>query len=177
MEHAEHAKILERISGPHPDAVTAHEDCGGDLQITVAQEGFIDLMRFLHDDDQLHFDLLIDVLSIDNSARHRQPRFEVVYVLVSTVTADRLLVKLPLAEDEDVPTVTDIWPSANWPEREVYDLMGIRFAGHPDLRRILTWDGFEGHPLRKEFPLLGKDFDKKWDPSIIENNLNPDFAS
>jgi len=164
----ENVKILERLKGKFPEAVIADQGCRGDLQVTVGAEALIEVMQFLRDDEQLAFDLLIDVLSIDNSERRRTPRFEVVYVLVSTAGGHRLLVKVPLDDGEEVSSVTGIWHSANWAEREVYDLMGIRFAGHPDLRRILTWDGFDGHPLRKEFPLLGKDFDKKWDPDTIE---------
>lgn len=164
----ENAKILERLRGKFPEAVIAEQESHDDLLVTVSVDALIEVMQFLHDDEQLSFDLLIDVLSIDNSERRRTPRFEVVYVLVSTASCDRLLLKVPVDDGEEVPTVTGIWKSADWAEREVYDLMGIRFAGHPDLRRILTWDGFEGHPLRKEFPLLGKDFDKKWDPDTIE---------
>ena len=164
----ENAKILEGLKGKFPEAVIADQESHGDLQVTVALDTLIEVMQFLYDDKSPAFDLLIDVLSIDNSERRRQPRFEVVYVLVSTVSYDRLLVKVPVEDGEEVPTVTGIWHSANWAEREVYDLMGIRFAGHPDLRRILTWDSFEGHPLRKEFPLLGKDFDQQWDPDTIE---------
>jgi NADH-quinone oxidoreductase subunit C len=166
----ENVKILERIKAKFPEAVIADQDCRGDLQITVSKDAFIEMMQFLHDDEQLAFDLLIDILSIDNSERRhrRETRFEVVYVMISMDSFDRLLVKLPVAEDEDVPTVTGIWQAANWPEREVFDMMGIRFAGHPDLRRILTWDDFEGHPQRKDFPLEGKDFDVPWDPDTIE---------
>ncbi len=164
----ENAKILERLKGRFPEAVIAVQEFRGDLRVTVGVDVLIEVMQFLHDDKKLSFDLLIDVLGIDNSERRCQSRFEVVYVLVSTASYDRLLIKVPVDDDEEVPTVTGIWQSANWAEREVYDLMGIRFAGHPDLRRILTWDNFEGHPLRKEYPLLGKDFDQKWDPDTIE---------
>lgn len=164
----ENAKILERLRGKFPEAVIADQESRDDLLVTVSVDALIEVMQFLHDDEQLSFDLLIDVLSIDNSERRRTPRFEVVYVLVSTASYDRLLLKVLVDDGEEVPTVTGIWKSADWAEREVYDLMGIRFSGHPDLRRILTWDGFEGHPLRKEFPLLGKDFDQKWDPDTIK---------
>jgi NADH-quinone oxidoreductase subunit C len=165
----ENVKILERIKAKFPEAVVADQDCCGDLQVTVSNDAFIEVMQFLRDDEQLAFDLLIDILAIDNSARRRKPpRFEVVYVMISMDSFDRLLVKLPVAEGEDVPTVTGIWQAANWAEREVFDMMGIRFAGHPDLRRILMWDDFEGHPLCKDFPLEGKDFDEKWNPDTIE---------
>ena len=164
----ENAKIVELVKAKFPEATIADQECRGDLQLTVNQDDFIEVMKFLHDDEQLAFDLLIDILAIDNSERRRKPRFEVVYVMISMESFDRLLVKLPVAEEEEVPTVTGIWYSADWAEREVYDMMGIRFAGHPDLRRILTWDDFEGYPQRKDFPVEGKDFDKTWDPDTIE---------
>ena len=164
----ENAKIVELVKAKFPEAIIADQECCGDLQLTVNQDDFIEVMKFLHDDEQLAFDLLIDILAIDNSERRRKPRFEVVYVMISMESFDRLLVKLPVAEEEEVPTVTGIWYSADWAEREVYDMMGIRFAGHPDLRRILTWDDFEGYPQRKDFPVEGKDFDKTWDPDTIE---------
>ncbi len=167
----ENAKIAEAVRKKFAEAVLAEQEWADDLQLVIKPEALLEVMQFLHDDEQLAFDLLIDILSIDNSQRRRKPRFEVVYVLVSTTRLHRLLVKVPLADEQEVPevsTVTGIWHAAMWAEREVYDLMGIRFAGHPDLRRILTWDGFEGHPLRKEFPVRGKDFDKQWDPDTIE---------
>ncbi|MBN2331593.1 MAG: NADH-quinone oxidoreductase subunit C [Deltaproteobacteria bacterium] len=164
----ENAKILELIKAKFPEAVIDDQDCRGDLQVTVAKDAFMEMMTFLHDDPQLSFDLLIDVLSIDNSERRRQPRFEVVYVLLSTASFARLLVKVPVPEGEEMPSVIGIWQAADFPEREVFDMMGIRFAGHPDLRRILTWDDFDGNPLLKDFPLLGKDFDEVWDPDTIE---------
>ena len=167
----ENAKILETVKSKFSAAIQGEQECRDDLQLIVEAEQLLAVMQFLHDDERLAFDLLVDVLSIDNSRRNRRPRFEVVYVLVSTTHLHRLLVKVPVSDElevPEVPTVTAIWHSAMWPEREVFDLMGIRFAGHPDLRRILTWDGFDGHPLRKDFPVEGKDFDKKWDPDTIE---------
>jgi NADH-quinone oxidoreductase subunit C len=91
-----------------------------------------------------------------------------VYVLFSLEHNRRLIVKLKVDISDTVPSMTGIWKSADWPEREVFDLLGINFSDHPDLRRILTWDNFEGHPLRKDFPLRGKDFDKKFDPDTIK---------
>lgn len=104
--------------------------------------------------DELSFDYLIDISSVDNFGE--EPRFEIVYELYSMTLAIHLRLKLRVSEDEcEVPTISDIWPTANWHEREIYDMMGIRFAGHPDLRRILMWDGYPYFPLRKEFPLEG----------------------
>ncbi len=104
--------------------------------------------------DQFSFDYLIDITSIDNYGG--EPRFEIVYHLYSMPHAVHLRLKLKVPEDSGaVDTVSDIWPTANWHEREIYDMMGIRFNGHPDLRRILMWDGYPFFPLRKDFPLEG----------------------
>jgi len=104
--------------------------------------------------DQLAFDYLLDITSVDNFGE--EPRFEIIYEVYSMAHAIHLRLKLPLSEDLDaVPTLSDLWPTANWHEREIYDMMGIKFAGHPDLRRILMWDGYPYFPLRKEFPLEG----------------------
>lgn len=104
--------------------------------------------------DDLSFDYLIDITSIDNFGE--EPRFEIVYELYSMTLAAHLRLKLRVSEDAGaVDTVSDIWPTANWHEREIYDMMGIKFNGHPDLRRILMWDGYPFFPLRKEFPLEG----------------------
>lgn len=104
--------------------------------------------------DELSFDYLIDITSVDNFGE--EPRFEIVYELYSMTLAIHLRLKLRVSEDQgEAPTVSDIWPTANWHEREIFDMMGIRFADHPDLRRILMWDGYPYFPLRKEFPLEG----------------------
>ena len=104
--------------------------------------------------DELSFDYLLDITSVDNFGE--EPRFEIVYELYSMTLAIHLRLKLRVSEDDpETPTVSDIWPTANWHEREIYDMMGLRFAGHPDLRRILMWDGYPYFPLRKEFPLEG----------------------
>jgi len=104
--------------------------------------------------DNLSFDYLIDITSIDNFGE--EPRFEIVYELYSMTLAANLRLKLRVSEDAGaVDTISDIWPTANWHEREIYDMMGIKFNGHPDLRRILMWDGYPFFPLRKEFPLEG----------------------
>ncbi|MEY2484116.1 MAG: NADH-quinone oxidoreductase subunit [Verrucomicrobiota bacterium] len=104
--------------------------------------------------DELSFDYLVDITSVDNFGE--EPRFEIVYELYSMTLAIHLRVKVRVSEDTgEVASVADIWPTANWHEREIYDMMGIKFAGHPDLRRILMWDGYPYFPLRKEFPLEG----------------------
>src|SRR5207237_10165560 len=104
--------------------------------------------------DELSFDYLIDITGVDNFGE--EPRFEIVYELYSMPLGAHVRLKLRLSEDVAVvDTVSDIWPTANWHEREIYDMMGIKFNGHPDLRRILMWDGYPFLPLRKEFTLEG----------------------
>ncbi|MBV8376928.1 MAG: NADH-quinone oxidoreductase subunit C [Verrucomicrobia bacterium] len=105
--------------------------------------------------EQLGFDFLTDISSVDNFGD--EPRFEVVYELYSLNSNIHLRLKARVSEDHlEVPSVVHLWPTANWHEREVYDMMGIRFSGHPDLRRILMWEGYPYYPLRKDFPLEGK---------------------
>jgi NADH-quinone oxidoreductase subunit C len=104
--------------------------------------------------DKISFDYLLDITSIDNLGE--EPRFEIVYHLYSMPHGANLRLKLKLSEEVGtLDTVSDIWPTADWHEREIYDMMGIKFNGHPDLRRILMWDGYPFFPLRKDFPLAG----------------------
>jgi NADH-quinone oxidoreductase subunit C len=106
----------------------------------------------------LAFNYLVDISSVDNYGE--DPRFEVVYHLYGLKHRCYLRIKISVSEEKcEVPTVTTVWPSANWHEREIYDMMGIRFRGHPDLRRILMWEGYPYYPLRKDFPLAGKPSD------------------
>ncbi|MBN2705999.1 MAG: NADH-quinone oxidoreductase subunit C [Deltaproteobacteria bacterium] len=162
----DNAKVLEKLKSKFAAAILADLEFRGDLTVVVALEKLHELLQFLQQDLDLHYDHLSDVVGIDRLPA--EPRFEVVYVLHSMDDFRRLLVKVKVGIDEEVPTATDIWKSADWPEREIFDLLGIRFSGHPDLRRLLMWEGFDGHPLRKDFPLRGRDFDKQWDPSTIQ---------
>jgi NADH-quinone oxidoreductase subunit C len=124
----------------------------GETTLVIPLADLREVARFCR--DNLSFDYLLDISSVDNFGEH--PRFEMVYELYSMALATHLRLKVRISEEAgDVPTVSDIWPTANWHEREVYDMMGIRFAGHPDLRRILMWEGYPYFPLRKEFPLEG----------------------
>ena len=124
----------------------------GETTYTISASGLRDIAKFCR--DELSFDYLLDITSIDNFGE--EPRFEIVYHLYSMQYGIHLRLKLKVSEDVDaVDTVSDIWPTANWHEREIYDMMGIKFKNHPDLRRILMWDGYPFFPLRKEFPLEG----------------------
>ncbi len=117
----------------------------GETTYTIRPGDLREVAKFCRDD--LSFDYLIDITSIDNFGE--EPRFEIVYELYSMTLAVHLRLKLKISEDEPVDTISDIWPTANWHEREIYDMMGIKFKGHPDLRRILMWDGYPFFPLRK----------------------------
>jgi NADH-quinone oxidoreductase subunit C len=118
---------------------------------------------------QLSFDYLLDITSIDNFGE--EPRFEIVYHLYSMPHGAHLRLKLRVSEELGaVDTVSDIWPTADWHEREIYDMMGIKFKGHPDLRRILMWDGYPFFPLRKDFPLAGLPSDM---PDVAFTKVTP----
>ena len=159
--------IVDTISEECPGAVLEQTESHGNLEIKVNVESFYEVMKLLQGNEKCPFDMLTDVVGID--LLPRSPRFDLLYILLSSKDFTRLVVRLEVEDGQDVPSVTSIWRSANWGEREVFDLMGIKFSNHPDLRRILTWENFEGHPLRKDFPLLGKDFDKPFDPTIIQD--------
>lgn len=142
-----------KIAVKFPSAVTGEKEFRGEKSLTLDPTQFHDVC--VHAREALGFDYLVDISSVDHFGD--EPRFEVVYELYSMAHGTHLRLKIPVSEDLcEVPTVTDIWPTADWHEREVYDMMGIRFSGHPDLRRILMWEGYPFHPLRKDFPLEGK---------------------
>jgi NADH-quinone oxidoreductase subunit C len=135
------------------DKVQKKTEFRGETTFEIAAEDLPLVAKFCRDD--LSFDYLLDITSVDNFGE--EPRFEIVYELYSMTLAVHLRIKVRVSEEDAVvPTVSHIWPTANWHEREIYDMMGLRFEGHPDLRRILMWDGYPFFPLRKEFPLEGK---------------------
>lgn len=125
----------------------------GELTLTTDADNIIALLTFLRDDDECRFVNFIDLTAADYPEREK--RFEVVYHLLSPYKNHRVRVKLQAGETDVVPSSLPIYMAANWYEREVFDLYGIMFSGHPDLRRILTDYGFQGHPLRKDFPTTG----------------------
>jgi NADH-quinone oxidoreductase subunit C len=134
---------------------------------TISVHDLRDVAKFCQDD--LSFDYLLDITSIDNFGE--EPRFEIVYHLYSMPNVVHLRLKLKLSEERGaIVSVSDIWPTANWHEREIYDMMGIKFIGHPDLRRILMWDGYPFFPLRKDFPLAGLPSDM---PDVAFTKVTP----
>jgi NADH-quinone oxidoreductase subunit C len=143
------AYITERLDAQVQDAVVAF----GDLTVHVEPADLIDVLEFLKNDVQCRFVSIIDICGADYPAREK--RFDVVYHLLSPYTNQRIRLKVRTDEDNPIPSATEVFPGADWFERETYDLYGVLFTGHPDLRRILTDYGFEGHPLRKDFPLTG----------------------
>jgi NADH-quinone oxidoreductase subunit C len=150
VDASDHALVhaLRRVA---PDTILSATTFEGELTMVVARENFARAARRLKDD--LDFKYCVDVTAID--WRERAPRFDVVAHLYSFSRKARIRIKCAVADGEEVPSLAGVYLAANWSERETFDMYGIRFAGHPDLRRILTWDGFEGHPLRKDFPVEG----------------------
>ena len=146
---AELSEYLSLKFGDRIDIRTAHDE----LTLVAARDDLLELLRFLHDDSRCRFVSFTDVCGVDYPARAQ--RFDVVYHLMSPTQNARIRVKVETDEDTPVPSVTEIYPGAEWFEREAYDMYGILFSGHPDLRRILTDYGFDGHPLRKDFPTTG----------------------
>ena len=139
----------------------------GETTYAIAASDLREIAKFCR--DEISFDYLLDITSIDNFGE--EPRFEIVYHLYSMPHAAYLRLKLKVSEDDgSLDTVSDIWPTADWHEREIYDMMGIKFNGHPDLRRILMWDGYPFFPLRKDFPLAGLPSDM---PDVAFTKVTP----
>ncbi|MYE36199.1 MAG: NADH-quinone oxidoreductase subunit C [Rhodobacteraceae bacterium] len=145
--------LCEIVQKEQNDSIELIEIKHEELVITGLATRIPDLVGFLKKNSECQFTTLVDITAVDYPGREK--RFDVVYHLLSMNLNQRVRVKVYLAEDEMVPTLVSLFPSANWFEREVFDMYGIPFAGHPDLRRILTDYGFKGHPLRKDFPLTG----------------------
>lgn len=146
------ANLLEKARALAGSLAVETSEDRGEACIVVQREGALGFFRKLRGDPELSFDVLIDVTAVDYFGR--EPRFEVVYQFLSLEKNHRLRVKIRVPEsDARVHTIVEIWKSANWLEREVWDMFGIRFDGHPDLRRILMYEEFVGHPLRKDYPV------------------------
>ncbi|HUI11587.1 MAG TPA: NADH-quinone oxidoreductase subunit C [Bacteroidota bacterium] len=145
---------VDRLQALLPGSVRAVTEFRGDTTVTVRREDIVRVAQTLRDDPGLAFDMVIDVLGVD--MYRPEERFEVIYNLYSLKYRRYLRLKVPVDEqDLTVPTVTGVWPGANWHERETYDMFGIIFAGHPDLRRLYLPEEFEYYPLRKDFPTMG----------------------
>jgi len=144
---------IDRINSKYKGVILDSHDFRGDQTITVQKNALIELFKCLRDDPELDFKFLMDLTAVDYLNR-KDNRFEVVYHFYSLKHNDRLRVKVPVSEDDcTIDSVSSLWKTANWYEREVWDLYGIKFNGHPDMRRILLYEEFKGHPLRKDYPI------------------------
>jgi len=145
--------LAEMISERQEDVVVSTAIAHGELTVTATLNGFVGLVEFLKSNGECRFSTLIDITAVDYPTRDR--RFDVIYHLLSMYQNHRIRLRVCLREDEIMPSITGVHASAGWFEREVFDMYGILFSGHPDMRRILTDYGFRGHPLRKDFPTSG----------------------
>ena len=160
-------QIFDSLGQAFGDKLQHKTEFRGETTYTILESHLRDIANFCR--DELSFDYLLDVTSIDNFGE--EPRFEIVYHLYSMLHGVHLRLKLKVSEEPGaISTVSDIWPTANWHEREIYDMMGIKFNGHPDLRRILMWDGYPFFPLRKDFPLAGLPSDM---PDVAFTKVTP----
>lgn len=141
------------IEAKRPDCVLAWDVTYGELNLDVAPANIAGLVEYLTNDSNCRFSTLVDITAVDYPERVK--RFDVVYHFLSMYQNQRIRLRVAVREDEMLPSIVEVHPSANWFEREVFDMFGILFTGHPDLRRLLTDYGFRGHPLRKDFPTTG----------------------
>jgi NADH-quinone oxidoreductase subunit C len=155
---------VKKLQGKFPASVLEVKTFRDEVNVTVQKKDIFEICKFLYADPDLQYQMLTDLCGVDFFPE--SPRFEVVYLLYSMKEQQRLRLKIKVGDSESVSSVESIWKAADWLEREVYDLFGISFDNHPDLRRILLWDGYEGHPLRKDFPVEGPDFDKPFVPEV-----------
>lgn len=152
----DHAAIIARLRAYDPDAVLGDREFRGQLSVAIRPEAIVRIAQFLYDDPELSYQFLENLCAVDYLGRN--PRFEVVYHLLSFTRRHRLCLTVGLPEQAPaVASLTAIWPTANYQEREAYDLFGITFVGHPSLERILMPEDWQGHPLRKDVPLGGEE--------------------
>lgn len=172
------------IEAKRPDCVHSWEISFDELNIDVAPSNITGLVEFLRTDTNCKFSTLVDITGVDYPGREK--RFDVIYHFLSMYRNQRVRLRVSIREDEMLPSIIDVHPSANWFEREVFDMFGIIFTGHPDLRRLLTDYGFRGYPLRKDFPTTGytevryDDVEKRvvYEPvSLVQEYRQFDFMS
>lgn len=149
----ENTAIIEKVKSSYGDLVIDSHNFRGDQTVVIKNERTLEFFQFLQSDPGLVFNFLMDLTAVDYFKKKPQ-RFEVVYHLYSLKNNSRFRVKIPVDEkDCKVASLTPLWNTANWYEREVWDLYGVKFQGHPNLSRILLYEGFKGHPLRKDYPI------------------------
>jgi NADH-quinone oxidoreductase subunit C len=154
------------------DAITGARELVGEITLFVDRDRIVDVCRAFKSDGFIY---LVDLCGVDYSKfpNHTGPRFSIVYTLYSFQKNARVRLRVWTAEDEPVPSVTSVWKTANWHERETFDMLGIVFSGHPNLERILMWEGFNGHPLRKDFPIRGIDTGARIYPEVFPEGGGP----
>jgi NADH-quinone oxidoreductase subunit C len=155
--------IGQAIGSDLADEVVARSVAHGELTVTATAGDIVRVVKFLRDDPRCEFRSIIDITAVDWPSREK--RFDVVYHFLSPTKNARVRVKIEVDEATPVSSIISVFPGANWYEREIYDLYGVLFTGHPDMRRLLTDYGFEGHPLRKDFPLTGF-VEVRWDDEL-----------
>ncbi len=145
--------IIDAVKAKFADQILDQHNFRGDQTVTAKKEAVVPLCQFLRDDPALAFDFLMDLTAVDYLKKN-PVRYEVVYHFYSSKYNTRFRVKIPVSEEDCIlETVCELWKTANWFEREIWDMYGIRFKGHPNLKRILMYEGFKGHPLRKDYPI------------------------
>jgi NADH-quinone oxidoreductase subunit C len=162
--------LVTALRSVHGEAVVSARTFAGDLVLTVERDDIRDVCRSLKEEQG--FTLLVDILGVHFPDREEE-QLEVVYILYSLETNRRVRLKVRTAEGVEIPSVTPVFAGANWPEREAYDMYGIVFAQHPDMSRILLWEGFNGYPLRKDFPVEGVDTGAAIYPEYYEESAGP----
>ena len=162
--------ILKKLKERFAESILEVAEFRKELTVVVRKEDIIRICRFLKDDPEFSFNFLSDLCAVDWP--ERKPRFDVVYNLYSISKNHRVRLKVRVDDGESVPSVTSVWSTADWHEREAFDMFGIKFEGHPDLRRILMSEDWEGHPLRKDFPLTKEEvmfnYNKDRPPRIMK---------
>lgn len=144
--------MIEKINEKFKDAIISTHSFRRDETLIIKKEYLTDIIKFLKTDNELQYNFLTDLTAVDLGV-DKNPRFEVVYHLYSLNFNRRIRIKVPVALNESVDSLTGLYKIANWYEREVFDMFGIKFQGHPDLKRILLYEEFQGHPLRKDYPI------------------------
>jgi NADH-quinone oxidoreductase subunit C len=158
-------QIAEKIKEKFPEDVLDIKEFRGQVSVVLKKERIVEIGRYIHDDPELSLDYLIDVCGVDYMGK-KEKRFEVVYHLYSMRHHHMVRLKAEVGErDAEIDSVTPVWAGANWHEREAFDMYGIIFNGHPDLRRVLLPEDWEGYPLRKDYPVKGPE--KEW-PGFLE---------
>lgn len=151
---ADESLTLKKLKERFPAAVLEMSSIRGEDVAALDKGSIVEVARFLKEDAELQYNFLMDLTAVDYQAMGREPRFDVVYHFYSLKYNRRVRIKAPVGEpDPEIDSLTDLWRGANWFEREVWDMFGIKFRGHPNLQRILLYPEFQGHPLRKDYPI------------------------